>query len=241
MLFLIILQLFFVIINSEIYYSEIATYNPFLYQTGYCKLQGFNTNSRLSSSSVQMFLDGRITLGVGISSKIFDRNITNNYQGPLCNACLNLTMNDNPLLNFNLNESIYLNESYVKNNIIAIVMDRCEDKICLDNKNMVDLDVYTSNIERNPYNISWNLIECPINNDTIEFLICNSNTCNKNNMKQYISNTTFEETITDYNFITIMPRNVKYPIDTISYNGTYLEYLVGLGFRFNFNIGKNMI
>lgn len=241
-----IFYIFIFFINySYALYSTIATFNPFIKQTGFCKLQGFNTISRLTSNSIPSFINGDIVCGVGISSTIFDTNKNNNYSAPLCNACLNVTIQNPFLIDNNLNQTNHKSNIF-KSNFIAIVMDRCEDEICLNNVNMLDFDIYTSNITTgNPKNIEWKFIECPVGNTSLELLVCNPNTCNKQNLEVYNESTLFVNTFidsNDYNFVTILPRNVKYPIDNIkSYNNNVLEYLTyitGLGFQLNTNISN---
>lgn len=236
--------LFLFIKFANALYSSISTYNPFINQTGFCKLQGFYTISRKTSNSIPSFLDGNITCGVGISSTIFDRNQKNKYSAPLCSACLNVIIQNPFLIDKNLNLTNN-NSNIFTSNFIAIVMDRCQDDICLNNINMLDFDIYTSNISTgNPKNIEWEFIECPIGNSSIELLICNPNTCNKQNLGFYNDSTLFIDTFidsTDYNFVTILPRNVKYPIDCIKTKSTnsslqYLTYITGLGFQLNANI-----
>jgi hypothetical protein len=46
-----------------------SSYNSFVGQIGFCRLQSFDTYSRSSSESVPMFLDGRISFGVGLSNE----------------------------------------------------------------------------------------------------------------------------------------------------------------------------
>ena len=233
-------------------YSNVSTYNPFMNQTGFCKLQGFNTISRQTSNSIQSFIDGNITCGVGISSIIFDSNQKNGiqpYSAPLCNACLNVTIQNPFMINNDLNSTNDKSQLFMSS-FIAIVMDRCHDNICLKNVNMLDFDIYTTNVTTgNPKNIEWEFIECPIGNTSIELLVCNPNTCNKQNIGLYNDSKLFIDTFsepTDYNFVTILPRNVKYPIDTIKLNLhnsnksslEYLTYITGLGFQLSKNISN---
>ena len=228
---------------DTIFRSNVSTYNPFTYQQGYCKLQGFNTHSRNTSDGIDMFTDERIKVGVGISSLLFDLKEDDKIIGTLCGSCINLTINNFPILNNNLDVILDNNFNNSSSNMIAYITDRCEDPICLDNKGMVDLDIYVSRDSKllNPYNVSWHIIECPLEEDNIEFVICNPNTCNIQNI--YNENTIFYDTITGYgnNFITLMPRNTKYAIREMYCDNEKLEFITGLGYKLQYDIEYDML
>jgi hypothetical protein len=191
-----------------------ATYNSFIKQIGYCKLQGFLTESRSTSNSIAMFLDGRIKFGVGIS----DINMKSKDYN-LCGMCINVTNVDN-FYKWN-NEITEWNKRINHDNFLAIVFDRCPDEICI--KNFLDFDIYNPLqpvSHGNPINLEWYEIPCPIEkNEYIEYLICTSDTCNFQNkeidsIENVIKNPTY--------FWSITFRNMRIPIKKVIIH--YLNY-----------------
>jgi len=206
------MQLFYFFTFFSISFAKLitnGTYNSFIQQIGYCKMQSFNTISRSSSNSVPMFLDGRIDIGVGLSDenmKLTDAN--------LCGMCINITNVDNFYhWNFDLTEWNYsiLNHHF----LIGMIFDRCPDAICI--KNFLDFDIYNPLqpvSHGNPTNIEWYSIPCPIsNNEFIEYLICTDITCNQQNINFPSLNQLLQSS---FYFWTISFRNMRFPIKFVS-------------------------
>jgi hypothetical protein len=155
-----------------------GSYNSFLEQVGYCKLQGYDTISRSTSSSPLMFIDGRVRFGVGLSDVQF-RGSTSS-----CGRCLNVTRIQN-FFEFNQQLTKWDYDRPVVTPFTAFVMDQCTDPICTTK--YLDFDIY--NIGQpvaygNPYNIEWEYIPCPVENDTMELLLClGPESCNKQDLE----------------------------------------------------------
>ena len=248
--------------------SEVSTYNPFLFQQGYCKLQGFDTHSKSTSGGIAMWTDDRIKIGVGISSVHFDlKDDEGKVVGSRCGACLNLTIVDFPSLSRDLDQLVDPSESGYgpgeTSHMVAYVMDRCEDPICLENEGMVDLDVYTP-LPRNPGAVSWSWIPCPLfvrseheegmEEHNVQFLFCNPQTCNRQNLLWYSNDdpsaTRFRDTFVspyDFAFVTLFPRNLEFAIREVLWilpdhqkKGTLqhesLVFLPGLGYQLPFSL-----
>lgn len=148
-----------------------GSYNSFVKQVGFCKLQGFDTISRTTSASIPMFLDGRLSFGVGT------RFLSTSY----CGRCLRIYGIDRfSVFNFELDvfqEVISRNESIID----AIIFDQCLDPICT--QGYLDFDIYsiTQPVRSgNPTGIIWDFIPCPVlPGEFIEILFCFSNTCHQ--------------------------------------------------------------
>jgi len=186
--------------------SLLATYNSFRNQIGYCRLQSYDTVSRSTSGSVPMFLDGRISFGVGLSARNMDTTGAN-----LCGMCINVTSVKNF---YNWNQEITEWDAVAEYPFLAIVMDRCPDEICTEN--FLDFDVYSplqpvSN--GNPSHVEWYPIPCPIRADEpVEYLMCTPDTCN---VGQSID---IPRRVVPYWSLTI--RNVRFPIRSVSVSGS---------------------
>ena len=198
---------------SNIITSPIATYNSLVEQTAYCKLQGFNTNSRLSSQTPKMFQDGRVTFGVGLSHKQFGSLQENNkwmdaIEGSLtCGMCIEiLNIEKMPEFNKELTNWDYFTPK--KTPFIAMVFDQCKDEIC--ESGFLDFDIY-NNLQPvsfgNINNIKWKAVECPVQEDKLEYLICSQNTCNFSDKKQNKFINVFSR-----NWFSIIIRNQRIPI-----------------------------
>lgn len=165
---------------GETVVSLLATYNSFRNQIGYCRMQSFNTTSRSSSGSVPMFLDGRVSFGVGLSSLNMDES-----DAFLCGMCVNVTHADNF---FAWNDEITLWKERADYWFIAMVMDRCADPVCTEN--FLDFDIYspTQPVHKgNPSFVHWHPVPCPVSSEeTIEYLICTPDTCNLNSTTDHI-------------------------------------------------------
>jgi hypothetical protein len=187
--------------------STNGTYNSFIKQIGYCKMQSFLTESRTTSESIPMFKDGRIQFGVGIS----DKNMLNE-QYNLCGMCINVTNVDNFYKwNFELTE---WNQPINNGHFLAMVFDRCPDEICIEN--FLDFDIYNPLqpvSKGNPTNVQWHFIPCPIKeNEYIEYLICRDNTCNAQNEAKSIIEHIIQ---TPTYFWSITFRNMRIPIQNV--------------------------
>lgn len=223
---------------TNIITSEIGTYNSLIEQTAYCKMQGFHTNSRISSASPKIFQDGRVTFGVGLSHKQFGKLQENNKwmdstEGSLaCGMCIEvLHIEKMPEFNKELTNWNYLEG--IQTPFIAMVFDQCKDEIC--KSGFLDFDIYNKkqpvsfgNIE----NLKWRAVECPVKEDKLEYLICSQNTCNNSNLKKEKK---FIDVFTR-NWFSIIIRNHRIPIlEVFVYNFESqkykkLEYKSSIGF-----------
>jgi hypothetical protein len=217
-------------------YSSIGTYNDMKYQTGFCKMQGFNTKSRSTSCAPQMVLDRKVDFGVGLSHYQFgspsNPSIYGLTEGALvCGMCIQIQNISNlPLFNNELTQYIPIN---VTSSHIAMIYDQCTDPIC--NDAFLDIDVYADDIftKSNTYDIVWIAVDCPVDEfNELELLICTQDTCNEGDIK-YKSVKTFKE-LFDPSFFSIIPRNMVRPIQEfyIKYINEYqkLEYRSGIGY-----------
>lgn len=197
-----------------------GTYNSFIQQIGFCKMQSFNTISRTTSDSVPMFLDNRIQFGVGISDYNMQENDAN-----LCGMCLNVTHIDN-FYEWNHELTQWTNNRWSSNkSFLAMVFDRCPDPICV--ANFLDFDIYNPKqpvFRGNPKNISWYYVPCPIkNNEFIEYLICTSYTCNALDHK----NQTISELLNKSHYYwTITFRNMRIPIKKVILHYNKHDYVL---------------
>ena len=221
---------------SNIITSPIATYNSLIEQTAYCKMQGFHTNSRISSKSLKMFQDGRVKMGVGLSHKQFgslqEKGWMDSVEGSLtCGMCIEvLDIKKMPEFNNQLTDWDYFTP--IKTPFIAMVLDQCKDEIC--KSGFLDFDIYN---EKQPTsfgdieNIKWKGIECPVFEDKLEYLICSQNTCNLSNKKKKKFINVFSR-----NWFSLIIRNNRIPILEVylfhfqNNNFEKLEYESSIGF-----------
>jgi len=197
-----------------------ATFNSFRNQVGYCKLQGFNTISRSTSKSIPMFLDSRIAFGVGLSDVEFQSNVS------YCGSCIqiheiyNFAIFSNDLTSWK-NSDILQN----KTSFIVMVMDQCTDPIC-QQQGFLDFDIYSETQpvqDGNPANVLWNFVPCPIlPNEMIEFLVCLSATCKKNDKQIWNSAEEILQNSSPY-FLSIYIRNQRLPIWKVSIINYHVE------------------
>jgi len=181
-----------------------GTYNSFINQIGYCKMQSFETTSRSTSDSVPMFMDGRVKFGVGLSNENLER-----HEELLCGACIHVS-NISRFYQWNeeLTEWRYIDDHQ---GFLAMVFDRCPDPICgLD---FLDFDIYNPKqpvAHGNPRDIVWNFVPCPVKQEErIEYLICTSITCNQNDAK----NQSLVQVLShEHYFFSITIRNTRIPI-----------------------------
>lgn len=161
--------LFYSILMANAYTGN-GSYNSFRRQVGFCKLQGFDTVSRSTSSGP---LEETNMIGVGLNQIQFQHNISN------CGRCLNITKIDNfPEWNHELTQWDASRPTSLP--FTAMVMDECYDPICGDG--FLDFDIYHEKqpvMCGNPRNIEWHFIDCPFRKDDIELLFCLSNTCHE--------------------------------------------------------------
>lgn len=228
----------FTLLTTVLAFSALGTYNDMQKQLGYCKMTGFNTISRNTSSGPKLFTSGRVRFGVGLSKHQFgsDRisSINDKTQGQLvCGMCLNITSIDNlPLLNFELTN----HTDTPLHSAIAMVFDQCNDPICTEN--FLDIDVYDDTIfhNGNTQNVYWKAIDCPIlENEKPEYLLCSDVTCKQRDTK-YLTASTFKELFNPYYF-TITVRNYIRPITNlfIKFYDEFIElpYIASIGYVFN--------
>jgi len=182
-----------------------GTYNSFIQQVGYCKMQSYDTVSRSTSHSVPMFMDGRVLFGVGISD--VDMKETP-YQ--LCGMCIEIT-HVHHFYEWNF-ELTHWNESAspVHSPFVAMVFDRCPDAICI--RHFLDFDIYHPRqpvFDGNPTQLAWREIPCPVrDHERIEYLLCTSDTCNAQD-----KDTTVRDIIErPVYYWTLTIRNMRYPI-----------------------------
>uniref|UniRef100_A0A6C0K6I9 Uncharacterized protein n=1 Tax=viral metagenome TaxID=1070528 RepID=A0A6C0K6I9_9ZZZZ len=194
-----------------------ATYNSFVHQIGYCKMQSYDTVSRSTSGSVPMYMDGRVQIGVGLSSIN-----TDDPQAPnLCGMCLNVThIEGMPIFNHELTTWSYDNAFQEKKWFIAMVFDRCGDEICV--RDFLDFDIYSETqpvAMGNPHNLEWHAIPCPVRTgERIEYLICTSTTCNAQDQVR-------EHLLQEPQYYwSIILRNLRIPIRQVFVHKDGIEY-----------------
>ena len=163
MKFLVYSILFLPLLNA----IQESSYNSFIGQVGFCRLQSFDTVSRSTSESIPMFMDSRISFGVGLSDE--NMKLSNSF---LCGACLNVTYVDN-FYQWNNEITEWKDIAQPNQSFIAIVMDQCTDAVC--KLNYLDFDIYSPTqpvMYGNPYNVQWHYTPCPIQNgETFEYII----------------------------------------------------------------------
>lgn len=233
---------------SNIISSPIGTYNSLVKQTAYCKLQGFHTNSRISSKSPKMFQDGRVKFGVGLSHKQFgslqEKGWMNSIEGSLtCGMCIEVLEIENmPEFNDQLTDWDYSISK--KTPFIAMVFDQCKDDIC--KSGFLDFDIY-NDLQPvsfgNIFGIKWRAVECPVLEDKLEYLICSQNTCNFSNQKRNKFINIFSR-----NWFSLIIRSNRIPILEVfvyNYDQTKyikLEYKSSIGYICeNFSANHNII
>lgn len=143
-----------------------GSYNSFVQQVGYCKMQGYDTLSRSTSMGPPMFLDGRIKFGVGLSDTQFQGSTSS------CGRCINITHIAN-FFSFNNELTSWDYREQIETPFTVFVMDQCKDAICTSK--FLDFDIY--NLHQpvaygNPYSLEWEFVPCPVENDTMEILFC---------------------------------------------------------------------
>lgn len=214
-------------------YVANATYNSFRDQVGFCKMQGYDTISRNTSSGPSLFTSEAVQFGIGLSNNQFD--------GRLCGMCLEIYQADNlrkPVTNELTNFS---SQSVTKFPFIAMVFDQCKDEICVKDESFIDFDVYSPTPpvwKDNPTNVHWRAVECPVysNKDKIkplhfiEYLICTPKTCNAQNV--FGEGQTIRD-IWNPNYFSFTLRNLRIPVTSVQLNDEPLDYVDAFGWTFS--------
>lgn len=195
-------------INTNIMNSN-ATYNSFLQQVGYCKMQGYDTISRSTSVGPKMFMDGRVQFGVGLSEFQFQSHTHS------CGQCIEISSIDQ-FFTFNDQLTQWNYDQPVETPFTVFVMDQCTDDICTPG--FLDFDIYSPHqpvAYGNPVNMTWNFVPCPVEDDTIELLVClGSKSCNVQDEEHRPVNSLLMDAIEDgYFYLHI--RNARVPIISV--------------------------
>ena len=143
-----------------------GSYNSFMNQVGYCKLQGYDTVSRNTTGAPPMFMDGRVKFGVGLSDVEFQGRTSS------CGRCLNITKIER-FFAFNEDLTQWDYTMKMETPFTAFVMDQCKDAVCVSK--YLDFDIYNPRqpvAYGNPWNIEWEFIPCPVEDDGMELLMC---------------------------------------------------------------------
>ena len=168
---------------KSVYGVQEASYNSMRRQIGYCRMQSFETVSRTTTDSVSMFMDGRISFGVGLPL----RDASSMEAFP-CGVCLNVTHVENFYTwNFNLTE--WFGPWPTDQWFLVMVFDECRDTVC-QQAHYLDFDVYSETqpvAHGNPYGIQWHVVPCPLRSgETLEYLFCTASTCHENDLSKMI-------------------------------------------------------
>ena len=198
-----------------------GSYNSLIGQIAFCKMQSFDTKSRSTSGSVPMFMDGRISFGVGLSD-------INMREVPYfrCGECLQITQMK-PFYPWNLELTAWTEHPIPVRPFTVMVFDQCTDPICT--RDYLDFDIYNPLqpvSHGNPQGITWTSIPCPVQHgETIEYLFCTSQSCH---VQDPSDNTTLRKlaspSLTLY-YWSITIRNTRLPIKSviIQYQGQYFS------------------
>ena len=230
-------------LQNNLFQSDTGgTYNTMTNQVGFCKMQSFDTISRETSLGPSIFTSGKTTFGVGLSSLYFG-NIPNEEGRLTCGMCLNITKLENfPIFSDDL--TLYEKDTEMETPFTVMVFDQCNDPICQE-EGFLDFDIYSDIPSRNIQFIEWNAIDCPTDEkDKIELLFCTKDTCNVENMKNFLTNEkTFSDVVYPY-FVSLIPRNMKIPIAMIKIWNPSVEmfeemiYISSIGWTFPFLFDK---
>ena len=191
-----------------LYALQESSYNSFIGQVGFCRLQSFDTVSRSTSESIPMFMDSRISFGVGLSDE--NMKLSNSF---LCGACLNVTFVENF---YQWNEEIteWNDVASPNNSFLVIVMDQCTDAVC--KLNYLDFDIYSPTqpvMYGNPYHVKWHYVPCPIKSgETFEYIICTATTCH---IQDRIHQTVGDIITDDLVYWSLTIRNTRLPISKV--------------------------
>lgn len=226
--------------SDEIYHSDEGTYNTLINQYGFCKMQGIQTTNRENSLGPSIYTSGKVQFGVGLSSLYFG-DIPNKEGKLTCGMCLNITK-IYPFPTFSNDLTSFDENIDIKTPFSVMVFDQCKDPICKQ-EGFLDFDIYSNIPPNNIDFIEWNTIECPIDDsDTIELLFCSSTSCNTN--YKYNERKLWRDIVNPY-FLTVIPRNMKVPIEFIKVwnselsNYEDLDYISSIGWTFPFSFLKD--
>lgn len=202
------------------YTSLLGSYNSFVSQVGFCKLQGFDTLSRSTSMGVPMFLDGRIKLGVGLSNDLFNNSVSS------CGRCIHIHSIDH-FAELNTELTAWTGVSDQKTDVLAMVMDQCTDPICQGG--FLDFDIYSETqpvATGNPRNLQWEFVPCPtLPGETIEVLFCLSDACRSDGAEGRTLSDVISRSSPYY--FSLYLRNQRIPSTSVSINGRALEDING--------------
>jgi hypothetical protein len=205
-----------------------ATYNAMRQQTGFCKMQGYDTISRNTSHGPSLFTSGKILFGVGLSDNQFD--------GRLCGACIEILNATNLRQPIDASLTKFSNASISDFPFLAMVFDQCTDPICTkDTSSFLDFDVYSKTPPvwmGNPSEVTWKAVPCPVEkHHFIEYLICTPHSCNVRD-KAYERHKRLQDLWTPYYF-SFTIRNLRIPIAAVELNNQPLLYVDGFGWTFS--------
>lgn len=205
--------------SSTIMYSvNGGSYNSFLKQVGYCKLQSFETTSRNTSSAPSIFQSGNILFGVGLSHVQFQHTIVS------CGKCIQVLTIDR-FYEFNEELTGWNYQKSNHGNFTVMVFDECTDPIC--KSGFLDFDIYHEKqpvAYGNPIHLSWQFVPCPVSsNDKIEFLFClGYESCHEQHPEGRTVGELYHQAI-EQNWFTIYPRNFRVAIHSIHVQGEALQ------------------
>lgn len=210
-----------------------GSYNSFLQQVGFCKMQTYDTLSRTTSIGPTMFMDGRVKFGVGLSDVQFQGSASS------CGKCINISHIDN-FFTFNDELTNWNYDSPIETPFTVFVMDQCKDPICTSK--FLDFDIYNLYqpvANGNPRSIEWEFIPCPVNEDKIEILAClGPNSCNVHDLEERSYIKMINEAV-DSGYWYCHIRNHRLPIVNVSVtfgsteNETYMQLEDNNGWLWN--------
>jgi len=212
-----------------------ASYNSMRRQIGYCRMQSFDTVSRETTESVPMFLDGRISFGVGLPLRD-----AMSMEAFTCGMCLNVTHVEN-FYAWNQSLTEWGDPWPPLQWFLVMVFDECQDAVC-QQPHYLDFDVYSETqpvAQGNPYGIEWHMVPCPLRSgETLEYLFCTATTCHEND-----PNTTRALGVEEYWSLTV--RNFRWPMVRISvlYHGhwkTLVRQNAWVWDQGPFDLGRNI-
>ena len=190
-------------------------------------MQGFLTESRSTSNGPQVFLDGHVRIGVGLSHVQFGEGRDNNFlyvpDGMLaCGMCLNVTRAEGiPAFNEELTvwsdntSSVFSDDDW----FIAMVFDQCNDGVC--ESGYLDFDIYSFTQPWRPRALEWHVLDCPVTTG-IEYLFCNPDDCNAQDEHKHFWHP-------DPWFMGMIIRNSRQPVLEVTLDDRPLVYHPGYG------------
>lgn len=229
--------------QGEVMESALSSYNYLRFQSAACKLLGFNTISRSTSSGPAAFLSGNmiITFLTGISTQVFGHDREGeqlpSWNGAIegqysCGMCLEVYHADNmPRINGELTQWDWA--MGMPTPFVVMVADSCSDPVCQTSPGYLDLDVFAEAqpVEHgNPRNTAWRAVPCPVGDTPLEILLCTSDTCNAQNPEEGITSFLRDRLANTWS-LTVMFRNQCLPLIEVKLaNLGVLQYVAGLGY-----------